>query len=400
MAFLFVLPANFFILDCQNETSYMVYINILSLLNIAIICGYLLFRKNNILPNYILALAFLIPGLYFLDNILVLTNHIYAYPYAFFLVQIIAVLFPPSVYYYIHLLLTDQKKYHHLLALGSILLLILICTLTLEFYQLTPDEQHFYIDALDNEDDYPAKMKLYTVVFYAWQLVYFGVLVYEVKRYSKQARDSFSNFDQLKLAYAQNFMLLLVILCLGLVVFYSTLPLPFVDYGLLPAAVSIINLFIIYNAVKHKAIFNKQSYEVLVHENLWLLDPQEETDPQEENAQETKLKELGIQIEEHLNHGKLTENPELRLHHLAEKLGEQPYLVSQALNKHFGKSFFEVINERRIKDAEHKLHDFDFQKYTIESLAFEVGFNSRAAFYRAFKKYTGKTPSEYLQSKR
>jgi AraC-like DNA-binding protein len=381
----------------------MVYINILSLINIAIICGYLLFRKNNILPNYILALAFLIPGLYFLDNILVLTNHIYAYPYAFFLVQIIAVVFPPSVYYYIHLLLTDQKKYHHLLALGSLLLLILICSLTLEFYHLTPEEQHFYLDGLDTEADYPAKMKLYTVVFYAWQLVYFGVLVYEIKQYSKQARDSFSNFEQLKLEYAQKFMLLLVSLSLGLVVFYSTLPLPFVDYGLLPATVSLINLFIIYNAVKHRAIFNKKSYEVLVHENLWLLENNEELDVTEETtitlAHELKLKELGLEIEEHLNQGKLTENPELRLHHLAEKLGEQPYLISQALNKHFGKSFFEVINEKRIKDAELKLKELDFQKFTIESLAFEVGFNSRAAFYRAFKKYTGKTPSEYLQSK-
>ena len=105
----------------------MVYINLLSLLNITIICFFLVLRKNNILPNYILAIAFLIPGLYFVDNILVLTQHIYAYPYAFFLVQTVAVLFPPSVYYYIHLLLTDQKKYHHLLALGSILLLIFIC---------------------------------------------------------------------------------------------------------------------------------------------------------------------------------------------------------------------------------------------------------------------------------
>jgi len=36
---------------------------------------------------------------------------------------------------------------------------------------------------------------------------------------------------------------------------------------------------------------------------------------------------------------------------------------------------------------------------TIEYVAYESGFNSRASFYRAFKKHTGITPTEFLRKK-
>jgi AraC-like DNA-binding protein len=91
------------------------------------------------------------------------------------------------------------------------------------------------------------------------------------------------------------------------------------------------------------------------------------------------------------------QNPDCRLAHLAQQLNEPDYLVSQALNKHFGKSFFELMNELRINDALQLLAGETSKKYTIEAICFEVGFNSRAAFYRAFKKHTGKTPSEYIK---
>jgi len=42
------------------------------------------------------------------------------------------------------------------------------------------------------------------------------------------------------------------------------------------------------------------------------------------------------------------------------------------------------------------LNEMNELNITIEGLAFDVGYNSRSAFYRAFKKYTDLTPTEYL----
>ena len=369
-------------------------INILSVLNILIICFYLIFRKNNILPNYILALAFLIPGLYFIDNLLILTQQLSRYPFAFFLVQTLAVFFPPSVYFYVHLLLSHNRKFHQLLALGSFLLLLFIIKITFHFYGLNQTDQEQFIANLGSENSYPQIVLVYTIGFYAWQLVYFGVLFYDVWNYYKQAQNSFSHFEHLKIDYLKKFMLLLGILSFVLIVSYLSLPLPMVDYGILPIIVSIINVFIIFFAVKHKAVFSKSSYLELVIENQTLqINLDEKTFP----ANHQKITELGLKLEQLLITHKPYQNPDCRLAHLAQQLNEPDYLVSQALNKHFGKSFFELMNELRINDALQLLKGETAKKYTIEAICFEVGFNSRTAFYRAFKKHTGKTPSEYLK---
>jgi AraC-like DNA-binding protein len=36
------------------------------------------------------------------------------------------------------------------------------------------------------------------------------------------------------------------------------------------------------------------------------------------------------------------------------------------------------------------------QKYSIEGIAHDIGFKSKASFYRAFRKETSLTPSEFL----
>jgi len=41
------------------------------------------------------------------------------------------------------------------------------------------------------------------------------------------------------------------------------------------------------------------------------------------------------------------------------------------------------------------MNDPENRKLTLLSLAYEAGFNSKASFFRVFKKQTGQTPSEY-----
>jgi len=48
--------------------------------------------------------------------------------------------------------------------------------------------------------------------------------------------------------------------------------------------------------------------------------------------------------------------------------------------------------------AKEKMKDADWKTQTILGVAFEVGYNSKSAFNRAFKKIEGSTPSEYLRS--
>ena len=55
------------------------------------------------------------------------------------------------------------------------------------------------------------------------------------------------------------------------------------------------------------------------------------------------------------------------------------------------------INQLKIKHSTTLIKDGYLNNYSIEALAIECGFNSKNTFYRAFKKTTQKTPTEYAK---
>ena len=72
--------------------------------------------------------------------------------------------------------------------------------------------------------------------------------------------------------------------------------------------------------------------------------------------------------------------------------------LSHAVNVHFKQSLSHIINQYRIKHARKMLVDNKFSKYTIESIARECGFRNISTFNRAFKQFTGITPTFFLKS--
>ncbi|MDC8002491.1 helix-turn-helix domain-containing protein [Aureisphaera galaxeae] len=92
-------------------------------------------------------------------------------------------------------------------------------------------------------------------------------------------------------------------------------------------------------------------------------------------------------------------DPDLNRAKLAARINVSPHTLSQLLNNHLKTSFSEYINELRLEEAKRKLVDPSYGNYTILSIAFESGFSSKSSFQRLFKKFVGKTPSEYLAEK-
>lgn len=88
------------------------------------------------------------------------------------------------------------------------------------------------------------------------------------------------------------------------------------------------------------------------------------------------------------------QNPNLSLDFVATNLKVSTNYLSQIINSRKIK-FNDYINKLRIETAIRMLNDKKFSQYTITSIGLETGFNSNASFYRAFRKYTGKSPKEY-----
>jgi len=99
-----------------------------------------------------------------------------------------------------------------------------------------------------------------------------------------------------------------------------------------------------------------------------------------------------------------TEKPyrksDLRLPDLAERLSVSTNHLSQVLNQELGMSFFEFVNRYRVDEAKKKLIHPDYRHLTFLAIAYEVGFSSKASFNRVFKKFTGQTPSSFVNAKK
>lgn len=83
---------------------------------------------------------------------------------------------------------------------------------------------------------------------------------------------------------------------------------------------------------------------------------------------------------------------ELSLPMLSKHLQVPANYLSQTLNDKLQESFFDYINRWRIEYAKDLIIKNDL---TILDVAMDSGFNAKSSFYKAFKKYTGKTPSQF-----
>ena len=90
-------------------------------------------------------------------------------------------------------------------------------------------------------------------------------------------------------------------------------------------------------------------------------------------------------------------NPELTLGETAQQLDVHPNYLSQVINSVSKKNFYDFINSWRVEEFNKAVKLPENQKFTLLSLAYECGFNSKSSFNRNFRKITGFSPTEYLK---
>lgn len=90
-------------------------------------------------------------------------------------------------------------------------------------------------------------------------------------------------------------------------------------------------------------------------------------------------------------------NAEYRLSDLAQQVGRSVHHVSQTINEQRCIGFSDFISQLRVNEAKALLDAGRAKEVTILAVSLEAGFNSKTAFYSAFKKVVGESPSAYLK---
>jgi AraC-like DNA-binding protein len=116
---------------------------------------------------------------------------------------------------------------------------------------------------------------------------------------------------------------------------------------------------------------------------------------QAKNYNEAEMLHLKLELERIIEIQKPYLIEDLTLKDLAELLQITDKKMSALLNQHLNISFYDYINNFRVKEVKKRMSNLAFEKYTLLAIALECGFNSKASFNRVFKKMTKISPSEY-----
>ena len=95
---------------------------------------------------------------------------------------------------------------------------------------------------------------------------------------------------------------------------------------------------------------------------------------------------------------KIYKQSNLSLDLLSTELSSTRHNISQVINEHFGVSFFHFVNKHRIEEALRILSSNSSSNLNIIDVAYDVGFNNKVTFNKAFKIETSMTPTEYIKN--
>ncbi len=112
---------------------------------------------------------------------------------------------------------------------------------------------------------------------------------------------------------------------------------------------------------------------------------------------EEKAQKLLERLEHLVVHEKVFLDQTLNLQQLAVRLEIPPHQLSQLLNQFKGESFSDFVNGYRVEHFKKAAADPANAHLSLLGIAFESGFNSKAAFNDVFKKKTGLTPSDFVR---
>lgn len=221
------------------------------------------------------------------------------------------------------------------------------------------------------------------IFFYAeviWAAVYgFGAAIWAltaIPKYHKLLKQRFSYDENINLNWVRYILLsFFVVLSLWII---DCLIINFDIEALYMTGSIFIWMIICYFIYRHESVINELSEPIITEESVA---------PDDDNF--AGLRECIVNLFEK---ERIYLNPQLRLSDVAARANSNRTYVSRLLNDNHGKTFFEFVNEYRVKYAKSLLKRTDDK---LDVIADQSGFSSRQSFHRVFSKMAGCTPEQY-----
>ncbi len=328
---------------------------------------YILLKKGNYLANIFKGIFLISVG--YLTFSMTMLEDISRFPYLIRVYEPLSLLLLPCLFVYFLRLLDEREQmkprdwWHFLPFVFSFVILI-------PFLFKSNMEKLQWLEASIHDYQY----------YKAWNFIYLGQLIIYIFLFGRKIKYFYKNFDKksdkawnIKQQVVHFIFLMLIIFAVGLfmmIVFMSK-----IYFMAIP-----MQLFLVY--VVYKMIKSSRVIE-LEYSKL--------------KSKEVKCKNLS-KLVDYLDSTEDYYIPVFTLEHVSKMAGIGMHEVSRYMNANIGMNFNDFVNQRRVEEAKKRLNNPEYQDYSLEGIGQSIGFKSKTTFYRAFKKFTGKTPGEYSRT--
>ncbi len=227
-------------------------------------------------------------------------------------------------------------------------------------------------------------------------LIYLWLIINQLRTYTNRLKDLFATTEDRELLWVWWIAFVVgIYLVLGVVGTLASFfalensihPIFESDYANSLASFAIVWIIALWGLRQQPGLIREQpTFEAIAEK-------EEASGPKYERSAltEDRAKRIASKIERAMSNDLVYRDPNLSLWDLAKHIGVTSAYVSQTLNTTIGSNFFDYINSWRVRDAVEQLQNSD---ETILVITYDVGFNSRSSFYKAFKREMATTPSE------
>lgn len=355
---------------------------------------FLIGKKTKTTSDYCLGIVFLLYALSLTLSFMELYNIKNHYPFPAFLNLnwLVLLLHGPAIWLYVNSLTRSRFKFKkkHLIHLIP----FLFFTVSHSFYFIfTPENLKIELvkdELFKNAWFYKVSVISVGISTLSYNLVAFRL----IRNHQKRIKQEFSKIDEIDLNWLKILILASIsIYSVNVALFNLDLIFHFASYRFLMVLTysfaSVYVMIIGYFGLKQKNLFIsfKEPIPTKSPINQGIKNTEEEKHPVLDKLDEFMEKEKPFLM------------PELTRSKLAEMSSIKPETISETINTRLNKNFFDYINHYRIEEFKRIARQKENSHLNIMGLAYNSGFNSKAAFYRAFKKFENRSPSEYLETK-
>jgi AraC-like DNA-binding protein len=353
----------------------------------------LIFKKNRILADYILATALLLIGINIFFSYLESFNHDHDFAYSW-MINIsspLVMLHGPLLFFYCLSLTKPQFHFKPLHVLHLLPYVILITYHYLAFYR---HDAAYKVELARSES-------FASTFIYNFLLVFMIIVIFSymiscitlIRRHEKRIMNIFSTIDNVDLTWLKmvffgailTYMITYTVIISNEFYHFTTFK---TSEAIGYCLATILILILGFYGIRQTQIFT--SYNYTNSDGVEDVEISSPVNAQTENENVSRIRNVMMDNKPYLD-------ADLTLKKLAELARMPETELSYLLNKEFNKNFFDFVNTYRIEEFKSELPKPENRNLTMLGIAMSCGFNSKATFNRVFKKYTQLTPKAYKE---